>query len=127
MKIQPRQPRGFILTAVLLGMAAWALVLLNLNATRSHGLNERLKLYDTENQAYLSEKYAAQVAEEFVFHPNQEVTKEKDGALTVRFTAGSTLEMAWHLYIWGDKVEVIEPKNLWQMIKKQRVAWPALP
>ena len=63
MKIQPRQPRGFILTAVLLGMAAWALVLLNLNATRSYGLNERLKLYDTENQAYLSEKYAAQVAE----------------------------------------------------------------
>ena len=63
MKIQPRQPRGFILTAVLLGMAAWALVLLNLNATRSYGLNERLKLYDTENQAYLSEKYIAQVAE----------------------------------------------------------------
>ena len=62
MKIQPRQPRGFILTAVLLGMAAWVLVLLNLNSTRSHGLNERLKLYDTENQAYLSEKYAAQVA-----------------------------------------------------------------
>lgn len=47
MKIQPRQPRGFILTAVLLGMAVWALVLLNLNATRSYGLNERLKLYDT--------------------------------------------------------------------------------
>ncbi|MDD9865183.1 MAG: hypothetical protein OXS32_02420 [Verrucomicrobiales bacterium] len=44
MKIQPRKPRGFILTAVLLGMAAWALVLLNLNATRSYGLNERLKL-----------------------------------------------------------------------------------
>ena len=63
MKIQPRQPRGFILTAVLLGMAAWALVLLNLNATRSYGLNERLKLYDTENQAYLSEKYATQIAE----------------------------------------------------------------
>ena len=31
MKIQPRQPRGFILTAVLLGMAAWALAPLNLN------------------------------------------------------------------------------------------------
>jgi len=69
----------------------------------------------------------AQVAEEFVFHPNQEATKEADGSLTVRFKAGSSLEMAWHLYIWGDKVEVLEPKELRAMVKKQRVDWGALP
>ena len=63
MKIQTRKSRGFVLTAVLLGMAAWALVLLNLNSTRSHGRNERLKLYDKENLDYLSEKYATQIAE----------------------------------------------------------------
>ena len=61
MKIQPRKPRGFIDRSPLHGgLGAGSL---NLNATRSYGLNERLKLYDTENQAYLSEKYATQIAE----------------------------------------------------------------
>lgn len=70
---------------------------------------------------------AADVASEFIFHPRQKTEKEKDGSLVVRFTAGSDLEMAWHLYTWGDKVEVLEPKKLRDMVKKQRVDWGALP
>lgn len=70
---------------------------------------------------------AAKNAADFVFHPTQELEKQKDGSLIVRFRAGSDLEMAWHLYTWGDQVEVLEPKHLAKMVRKQRVAWPALP
>ena len=63
MKIRLQSKHGFIMTVVLLALAAWALVLLNLNATRSYGLNERLKLYEQNNQSYLSEKYADKIKE----------------------------------------------------------------
>lgn len=70
---------------------------------------------------------AAADAREFVFHPSQSIEEEKDGSLLVKFTAGGGLEMAWHLYTWGDKVTVIKPKRLAQMVKKHRVAWDDLP
>ena len=63
MKIRLQSKRGFIMTVVLLALAAWALVLLYLISTRSYGLNERLKLYEKKNQSYLSEKYADKVKE----------------------------------------------------------------
>ena len=70
---------------------------------------------------------AATDAEEFIFHPTQAAERQTDGSLLVTFTAASDLEMAWHLYSWGDKVEVLEPKALADMVHGQRVAWPALP
>ena len=63
MKIRLQSKPGFIMTVVLLALAAWALVLLNLNATRSYGLNERLKLYEQNSQSYLSDKYADKIEE----------------------------------------------------------------
>lgn len=71
---------------------------------------------------------AAPVARDFLFHPDQEVTTEADGSLTVRFTAGGWLEMAWHLYKWGDAVEVISPPELRAMVEAhRRPDFPALP
>lgn len=71
---------------------------------------------------------AAQVAREFVFHPEQEMIEEPDGALIVRFRAGGHLEMAWHLYQWGDTVEVLAPDALRQMVEGHRRSdFPALP
>ncbi|QYZ68291.1 helix-turn-helix transcriptional regulator [Neotabrizicola shimadae] len=71
---------------------------------------------------------AAPVAREFQFHPRQEVTEEADGALTVRFHASGQLEMAWHLYLWGDKVEVLAPDRLRDLVQGfQRGDFPALP
>lgn len=35
-----------------------------------------------------------------------------DGSLIVRFHAAGWLEMAWFLYQWGDKVEVLAPEGL---------------
>jgi len=31
-----------------------------------------------------------------------------DGSLVVKFRAGGRKEMDWHLYTWGDEVEVLE-------------------
>ncbi|WP_243642053.1 helix-turn-helix transcriptional regulator [Rhodovulum steppense] len=71
---------------------------------------------------------AAPVAREFVFHPLQEMTEELDGALTVRFHASGWLEMAWHLYQWGDRVEVLAPEGLRALVASyQRSDFPALP
>lgn len=71
---------------------------------------------------------AAAVARDFLFHPRQQVTEEADGALTVRFHAAGHLEMAWHLYLWGDQVEVLAPEALRQMVQGHRRAdFPALP
>jgi len=53
--------------------------------------------------------------------------EQPDGSLTVRFRAGGDLEMAWHLYTWGNQVEVLEPKNLADMVRDHRPTWPALP
>jgi predicted DNA-binding transcriptional regulator YafY len=59
---------------------------------------------------------AAAVAREFEFHPTQQVTEEPDGGLRVEFTASGWIEMVWHLYQWGDQVEVIEPEALRAMV-----------
>jgi len=67
---------------------------------------------------------AAVDAADFVFHPSQVLEPQDDGSLIVRFTAAGELEMAWHLYCWGDKVEVLEPKHLAEMVANHRVAWP---
>ena len=63
---------------------------------------------------------AAATARAFVFHPDQTLTDEPDGSLTVRFHAAGHLEMAWHLYQWGDAVQVIAPEPLRRMVEAHR-------
>jgi len=70
---------------------------------------------------------ALENAREFLFHPSQEAEEQSDGSLIVRFRAGGLLEMAWHLYKWGDKVEVLEPKNLAEIVRKDRRSWEGMP
>lgn len=63
---------------------------------------------------------AAERATDFKFHPNQILESQSDGSLIVRFHAAGWLEMTWHLYQWGDKVEVIAPEGLRLMVKGHR-------
>ncbi len=63
---------------------------------------------------------AAAAARGFLFHPDQRLEDQVDGSLIVRFKACGHLEMAWHLYSWGDKVEVIEPAALREMVAAHR-------
>jgi predicted DNA-binding transcriptional regulator YafY len=72
--------------------------------------------------------HAAETAREFLFHPTQAIEAQPDGSLIVRFSASGWLEMAWHLYIWGDAVEVLAPEPLRRMVAGHRRAdFDALP
>jgi predicted DNA-binding transcriptional regulator YafY len=55
---------------------------------------------------------AADDASGWLFHPSQSITREKDGALTVRFRAGGVQEMCWHLFTWGTAVNIVAPESL---------------
>ncbi len=46
------------------------------------------------------------------FHPTQVVEPEAGGGVIVRFRASGMLELAWHLFSWGDKVEIVAPASL---------------
>lgn len=70
---------------------------------------------------------AAAEASEYQFHPLQESRRLPDGSLECKFRAGGTLEMAWHLYQWGEDVEVVSPPHLAALVHKHRAKWPATP
>jgi predicted DNA-binding transcriptional regulator YafY len=46
------------------------------------------------------------------FHARQTVEQAADGTVRVRFRAAGMLELAWHLFTWGDKVLVVQPAVL---------------
>ncbi|OBQ83005.1 WYL domain-containing protein [Mesorhizobium sp. WSM3873] len=71
---------------------------------------------------------AARAAAAYHFHPDQNLEPQPDGSLIVRFRAAGHLEMAWHLYQWGDNVEVLEPPELAALVKgHQRSDFAAVP
>ncbi len=83
-----------------------------------------------ENPVDVAWRFSPEAAEEartFTFHPDQSTEDASDGSLIVRFRAGGLLEMAWHLYTWGDRVEVLEPPELAAMVHPHRQHWEGLP
>jgi predicted DNA-binding transcriptional regulator YafY len=57
------------------------------------------------------------------FHPSQTVEPHAQGGALVRFRASGMLELAWHLFTWGNKIEIVEPLSLrQQMTTELRVA-----
>lgn len=46
------------------------------------------------------------------FHPTEQKRRLDDGGVELRFRAGGMLEMCWHLFTWGDGVEVVAPTEL---------------
>ena len=72
---------------------------------------------------------AADNARGFEFHPDQVTEDQPDGSLIVRFDASGWMEMCWHLYQWGDAVEVLEPETLRKMVEGYRRSdfYPVLP
>ena len=62
-------------------------------------------------------RFSAHVADDvdhFIFHPDQTVTRNTDGFLTVNFAAGGLDEICWHLVSWGTHVTIDEPAHLRQ-------------
>ena len=55
---------------------------------------------------------AAEDALRWRFHPNQVLETEADGSVVVRFRASGMLELAWHLFSWGERIEILAPDSL---------------
>ncbi|ADY66031.1 helix-turn-helix transcriptional regulator [Agrobacterium tumefaciens] len=85
---------------------------------RSFGVYQNPKQYDEVIWRFAP--HAAARAAEFSFNPKQTVEPQEDGSLVVRFHAAGWLEMAWHLYSWGDAVEVVAPEGLRSLIENHR-------
>ncbi|MGD7070224.1 helix-turn-helix transcriptional regulator [Acetobacter sp. AAB5] len=55
---------------------------------------------------------AAYDASRFLFHHNQTTTLQSDGSVVIQFVASGSLEIANHLFTWGNTVEIVEPHSL---------------
>jgi predicted DNA-binding transcriptional regulator YafY len=56
------------------------------------------------------------------FHPTQTTQEQADGSVLVRFTASGMKELAWHLFTWGDKVEILGPDSLKSAMREELAA-----
>src|SRR4051794_10027892 len=74
---------------------------------------------DTEDVVLRVTPAGAEDALRWRFHANQQVTPQPDGAVVVRFRASGMLELAWHLFSWGDKVQVLAPPVLRETLVRQ--------
>jgi len=46
------------------------------------------------------------------WHPTQTLEDQADGSVVVRFRASGMRELAWHLFTWGEQVEIVAPERL---------------
>ncbi|WP_332655059.1 helix-turn-helix transcriptional regulator [Brevundimonas sp.] len=46
------------------------------------------------------------------WHPTQSVEAQADGGVVVRFRASGMRELAWHLFTWGEQVQIVNPPRL---------------
>ena len=53
------------------------------------------------------------------FHPTQQLDKQPDGSVIATFRAGGMRELAWHLFTWGDKLEIVAPERLKTMMREE--------
>jgi predicted DNA-binding transcriptional regulator YafY len=95
-------------------------------ASRSFGI------YQDEPQAVVLRvtRAGAEDALGWRFHPTQTVEPQPDGSVIVRFRASGMLELAWHLFTWGDRVEVLEPATLKETLLRElegAAAWHRRP
>lgn len=95
-------------------------------AARSFGVFQNDS--DFTDIAWRFKPEAAEQARGYQFHPHQTLEEQADGSLIVRFSASGQLEMSWHLYTWGDKVEVLGPASLKALVEPfQRGDFAAMP
>jgi predicted DNA-binding transcriptional regulator YafY len=67
---------------------------------------------DTQDVVLRIRPASAEGALRWRFHSNQTLEQQADGSVIVRFRASGMRELAWHLFTWGDQVEVLAPAEL---------------
>lgn len=55
---------------------------------------------------------SAEEARAWRFHATQVLKDCPDGSVHVSFQASGMLELAWHLFSWGDKIQILSPERL---------------
>jgi predicted DNA-binding transcriptional regulator YafY len=74
---------------------------------------------DTEDVVLRIAPASAEGALRWRFHANQKVEPQADGAVLVRFRSSGMRELAWHLFTWGDQVQVLGPVRLRTLLIEQ--------
>jgi predicted DNA-binding transcriptional regulator YafY len=74
---------------------------------------------DTEDVALRILAPSAEGALRWRFHSNQTLERQPDGSVIVRFRASGMRELAWHLFTWGDQVQVLAPDILRRTLVEQ--------
>lgn len=76
--------------------------------------NQSFGIYQGESYSVKLEfdKSCAQDVLNFNFHPTQKIKEQKNGNVLVEFKASGEKEILWHIFTWGDKVKILEPKAL---------------
>ena len=74
---------------------------------------------DTEDVALRILPASAEGALRWRFHANQSVEPQADGSVLVRFRSSGMRELAWHLFTWGDQVQVLRPARLKALLVEQ--------
>jgi predicted DNA-binding transcriptional regulator YafY len=67
---------------------------------------------DVEDVVLRVSPEGAEDARAWRFHATQQLEPQADGGVIVRFRASGMRELAWHLFTWGDKLEVLAPPTL---------------
>lgn len=60
-------------------------------------------------------KFDKEIAQDVInynFHPTQKFEQQKDGSVIVKFKASGDKSIMWHVFKWGNKVEILAPKEL---------------
>jgi len=60
--------------------------------------------------------HGAEDARRWRFHARQKLEAQADGGVIVRFRSSGMRELAWHLFTWQDKAEVVAPQALKDML-----------
>ncbi|HEY8571056.1 helix-turn-helix transcriptional regulator [Phenylobacterium sp.] len=74
---------------------------------------------DTEDVELRILPQSAEGALRWRFHSDQVLEKQADGSVIVRFRASGMRELAWHLFTWGDQVQILKPQRLKDLIVEQ--------
>lgn len=67
---------------------------------------------DTHDVVLRIRPHGADDARGWRFHARQKLEEQPDGSIVVRFRSSGMRELAWHLFTWQDKVEIVAPQAL---------------
>lgn len=72
---------------------------------------------DEEEVVLLFAKETASFVENYRFHPNQKMKRNKDGSVTLTMKTGGLRELCYFLIGWEDSIQILAPERLKQTMR----------